>query len=288
MRNLIRANIARMMRDKVVWILMAAALVIGLIALYGQYKSVQENGYAAFPESSAMGAFVLVGIVLSRFAPLFIGTEYSDGAMRNKIAVGAKRAQLYLSNFITCAIAGLLIDFVYIIVLSAVGFALLGAATTPIATLLIWGLVGILLTLSWAAIFTLITMLITNKAVSAIFCLLLAIVALMVSNNMNMLLHEPEFYDGMVSNVAGAEETAEGETTEYSMQYVKNIPNPKYVPPEQRPVMQAIVDILPVGQAWQITNREVLQPWLLLLYSAVVIVLANGLGILVFRRKDLK
>lgn len=288
MRNLIRANFVRMLHDKVLWIMTAILVALGMIVLYGQYRTTQETNFSASLDSILLGVFLMVGVALAIFAPLFVGTEYSDGTMRNKLLVGAKRTHLYIANFSTCAIAGILMDIVWMIVVTIVGFFLLGPVTTPVLTLLLWIAIGILLTLSLAAIFTLITMLVTNKAVSAIICLSLSIVLLMVGYNLFILLHEPEFYDGMVSDVANTTDTEDEAQTQYSMQYVQNIPNPKYIPPEQRPFVQAVLDILPTGQAQQLTNREVPQPWLLLLYSAVTIAVANGLGIFAFRRKDLK
>lgn len=288
MRNLIRANFVRLMHDKVFWIVTAAVSLFGLFALLTQYQSFQETGITPSLDSICFGVFMMVGIAIAVFAPLFIGTEYSDGTMRNKLAAGAKRTHLYMANFITCAIAGLLIDFVYLIIVFSAGLALLGAVATPIVTLLTWIAIGILLTLSWAAIFTLITMLVTSKAVSAIACVLLAVVLMMAGSNLCMMLKEPEFYDGLVADVAGTMETESDAQTAYNMQYVERIPNPKYIPPEQRPFLQAIADILPTGQAQQVILLEVPQPWRLMLYSTVIIVIANGLGVFVFRRKDLK
>ncbi|MEA5004296.1 MAG: ABC transporter permease subunit [Christensenella sp.] len=288
MRNLIRANFVRLVHDKVFWIVTAALLILGFVILGGQYQAMKETDVTVFLESSILGVFLLVGIALAIFAPLFIGTEYSDGTMRNKLAAGAKRTHIYFAHFITCAIAGILIDVVYLAIISSLGFALLGTLVTPVTTLLIWIAVGILLTLSWAAIFTLITMLVTSKAVSAIVCVLLAVVLMVAGSNLCMSLKEPEFYDGMVSDVVNDAEAEDGMQTQYNMQYVEKIPNPKYIPPEQRPFVQAIADILPAGQAQQLTWLEVPQPWRLMLYSAAIIVIANGLGVFVFRRKDLK
>lgn len=288
MRNLIRANFVRLMRDKVFWILTAALLILGSIILGGQYQAVQETDIAVSLESSILGVFLLIGVAIAIFTPLFFGTEYSDGTMRNKLAAGAKRTHIYVANFITCSIAGILIDVVYLIVISFVGFALLGTITMPFATLLTWIAIGILLTLSWAAIFTLIAMLITSKAVSSIVCVLLAVVLMMAGSNLCMQLKEPEFYDGIVADVTDTVETESDAQTSYDMQYVEKIPNPKYIPPERRPFVQAVADVLPAGQAQQLIWLDVPQPWRLMLYSAAIILIANGIGVFVFRKKDLK
>ncbi len=288
MRNLIHAGFVRMMQDKVFWIMTIAMLALGLGVVGVQYASAQENGHTVLLDSCIFGAFLMVCVALAIFVPLFIGTEYSDGTMRNKLSTGAKRTHIYVANFITCALGGIIMELICVTAVAALGFALVGAVETPFATMLLRAAVGILLTLSLAAIFTLIAMLITSKAVSAIICLLISIVLLMVGNNLFTMLQEPEYYSGMVADTLGGAEMEDGEQGQYSMQYVENIPNPKYIKPEQRPLVQAIADILPTGQAQQLTSMNVQNPWLLMLYSAGIIVLFSSFGIFVFRRKDLK
>ena len=47
---------------------------------------------------------MLIGLVLSVFLPLFFGSEYSDGTIRNKLAAGHPRLSVYLANLITAVL----------------------------------------------------------------------------------------------------------------------------------------------------------------------------------------
>lgn len=55
----------------------------------------------------------LMGLVSAIFTSLFIGSEYSDGTIRNKLVVGHSRMRIYLANLIVCSIASILISLAY-------------------------------------------------------------------------------------------------------------------------------------------------------------------------------
>ncbi len=46
----------------------------------------------------------MIGVVIAIFTSLFLGVEYSEGAIRNKISMGHKRTAIYLSNLILTSI----------------------------------------------------------------------------------------------------------------------------------------------------------------------------------------
>ena len=50
-------------------------------------------------DNGFFGCALFIGIVMAVFCSLFIGTEYSEGTIRNKIIIGQKRGTVYLSNF---------------------------------------------------------------------------------------------------------------------------------------------------------------------------------------------
>ena len=55
-----------------------------------------------------------IAISASAFCSLFIGTEYSDGTIRNKLVVGHTRGTIYLSNLIVSMAAALFdVPFLY-------------------------------------------------------------------------------------------------------------------------------------------------------------------------------
>ena len=84
---------------------------------WGAFKSFLRNTASPIPVPAAITARLKRGIrqrwgVSSRltwiYCPvcsLYVGAEYSDGAVRNKLTVGHSRAAVYLANLIVCAAA---------------------------------------------------------------------------------------------------------------------------------------------------------------------------------------
>ena len=116
--------------------------------------------------SSISGVFFVgylpLSFVIAAFSSFFIGSEYSDGTLRNKLIVGSLREKIYLANFITVAACGLMMLLAYLGVCLAMGLPLLGGFLTDISTVLQWTGLGILLTLASAALITLLCMHIPN------------------------------------------------------------------------------------------------------------------------------
>ena len=97
---LLRANFYRLWRSaafRVSVLVMAAAAVFELAVSYPHraQPGILDNRYMIF--------VLMSGVVLSAFCSLFVGAEYSDGAIRNKIAAGHSRAAVYLANLLMTA-----------------------------------------------------------------------------------------------------------------------------------------------------------------------------------------
>ena len=64
--------------------------------------------------------------------------------------------------------------------------------------------------------------------------------------------------------------------------------SPYYIEGFKRTVSQFVIDLMPSGQSLQLSRMSALYYWPLLLYSLGVILVTNTVGILAFRKKDLK
>lgn len=209
------------------------------------------------------------------FAALFLGTGYSNGTMRNKLIIGSKRADIYLSNFITITLGSLVIHlakFVPTIVTACFGKSF-GMDANEFAADLITILFAIV---AADAFFALLGMLITSKSantaitITAVFVLIIGAVIILE------LLQMPEF----VSNF---------EITENGVTQTDPMPNPAYVPPgAKRDILTAVTDILPTGQIMQMEAGEPHNKELMPLWSLGVLAVTTAAGVAVFRKKDLK
>lgn len=275
MRKLLRANIARLKCGRLLWILIAAAPIMGLIACYNKYQMITVNKFPGTLDEIFFGAYPFWGIALAILASLFIGTEYSDGTIRNKLVVGRKRTDVYLANFITCAAIGAILNLIYLAVLCALGIPLIGPLQMEIARILVLLAVGLLVTVAFAAIFTLVSMLVTSRTISVLVCILGIVAAITGTLILRSQLDEPEFHSDAIL------------IKDNYVQETEPVPNPLYVGPEKRAVYETILDILPTGQAVQLWILDVERPWRMMLCSIAVIVLSNAAGVFFFRRKDL-
>lgn len=71
---------------------------LGIYISISNYSFSQTYGQTVVLDSNIFSHILLVPIVFSVFCSLFIGTEYSDGTIRNKIVVGHTRRAIYLAT----------------------------------------------------------------------------------------------------------------------------------------------------------------------------------------------
>mgnify|MGYP005771248435 CR=1 FL=1 len=277
MNKLLSANFSRMKKDKIFWIGIALMLCLGIFSNILYYK--QNIQYPECPITLDMGFFtpaMFIGIIASVFCSLFIGTEYSDGTIRNKISVGHSRTVIYLSNLIVCITACILMCLTFTVIYTAIGYFNLGWFKTDLKTIFIFLIAMLMIVVSNCAIFTLISMLSQNKAISAVVCILLAFGMLFLGTYISTTLNEPKTYESSYVNEEGEFVTGEAEA------------NPNYVGGMKRKVYEFINDFLPGGQSVQTANMSTKHPEIFILYSSVILVVTTSAGALIFRKEDLK
>ena len=106
MRRLLRANFARLLKNKLFWILTCAELFLGaLFPILHYMDNIDEN--SGWNMDSTIFIYALfVPLMVSLLTALFIGTDYSDGTMRNKLIAGHVRRKIYVANLISMLIYG--------------------------------------------------------------------------------------------------------------------------------------------------------------------------------------
>ena len=276
MRKLLRANFSRLKKSKVFWI--GIALMV-LWAAYGCINSYIEQMRYSVSRTLDMNLFnfaPVIGLFCAAFCSLFIGTEYSDGTIRNKLVVGHRRSNIYLSMLLVSIAAGILMSLTYLAVTCILGIPLFGmfhmAPTTALALLLC----SFVMTAAFCGIFTLLCMLNQNKAVSAVLCIVLAFLLLFAAVYIQSRLEEPELYSGYSLSVDGSIQMSDPE------------PNPFYLQGTRRQIYEFLNDFLPGSQGILIAQSITTHLWRLPLYSLLIAAITTGIGICLFRKKDLK
>ena len=96
MTNLLHANFTKLKRDKFFWLTLIVMLAWGLFAAGTQIEMKYKMDYATM-DSILFGYCWVVGIVCAIFSSMYIGSDYSDGTVRNKLIVGHKRCSIYFA-----------------------------------------------------------------------------------------------------------------------------------------------------------------------------------------------
>ena len=279
-RNLLSAGLFRLVRCKVFWLCCAVMAGLETAAMLSLSRQALEAAYFAGINSIDSGYFIfpaLVGFLSALVCAFFIGPEYGDGAMRNKIVTGCKRRDVYLSNLLLSCLASLVMCLAAIVPALSLGLPLLGgfrmgAQRAAFTTL------GILaLALAYAAIFTLLVMLIDNRTVSSVAALVLALLFLVAGTYFYNKLNAPPTVQGYELSING--ELVETEPT----------PNPAYVPEGPvREVYEFLDTFLPGGQSIHYCDLSADHVEDMIVCDAVIFLLTTAAGLALFRRKDLK
>lgn len=271
MHKLLSAGLYRLRKDKTFWGTLVTVFLISIIVMvFGIRRG--NAGSATNLDDYYFYLLPALGLFCAFFTGLFIGTEYTDGTMRNKIVVGHTRAEIYLSNFIVCLIA--CEGFVGAWLAGGlIGIPAMGVWKSGYAVLL-YIVLAVLLTAAMTAVFAVVCMSAARRN-AAVWTILLFLFLLFIASYLYNHLCEPEMSSGVMMTANG-------------VQMMEPSPNPDYIGGTRRIVYQFIVDALPTGQSILINNQELGRPLLSAVSSVVIALLTTFGGVVHFRKKDLK
>lgn len=194
----------RMVREKIFLLAVAVTLLLSLFISLTNAPTLAEwakDGENYSLEDCYYNLAPLLGLIYASFVNLFLGVEYSDGTLRNKLIAGHSRNSVFLSYFIISAIGCLIIMTAWLIG-GLPGLFYFDGFSFGWKSYVLYALVSACGALLFAAIFTTITMLIPNKAVSAVASLILWFVLLYIGSKILSILYPPEI-DPNPDNVGG-------------------------------------------------------------------------------------
>ncbi len=277
MNKLLNAGFARLRKNKLFWLLLIFSIGLALVMIYTRYSDMKVYGDVIEVEQIMLNYSTIVGIVIAVFTSIFLGVEYSDGVIRNKISTGHKRVNIYVSNLLITSVTSLFSYILFIVIAAIIGIPLFGSITMSISKLLM--LLGCIFVtvIAYSGIFTFVAMMISNKAITAIVSIMLAFGMMIAALSCLNILQAPEFFE---SAVITNQETG-------SVEIIKE-PNPKYPSEEKKKVCQTLLDINPAGQMFQLAGRAAPDFKVLPLYSLGEFIVFAGAGILLFKKKELK
>lgn len=288
MSKLLCAGFSRLKKDKFFWSGMLFMFLYPIISYISTYLNFKDSiyDYERHLENYFFNYTMFAGILAAVFCSMFIGTEYSDGAIRNKLIVGHSRIAVYLSNYIISVAAILFMCIDYMVTALLIGIPLFGFFKMGFSTIL--GFIGysIMMVLAYAGIFTLLAMLNSNKSTNAVLSILLIIVMTFGASYISSRLAEPEMENIFSYSVSAfGEEGAEG-IPDSGFEQRKN---PYYLEGKKREVYEFMYDFLPPGQSMQFVQLTACETaWRWPLCSFAIAAVTTTAGVFLFRKKDLK
>ena len=187
------------------------------------------------------------------FVPLFLGTEHSDKTIRNKIISGHTRWEIYSASLVSAAVGVLIICLTPLVTAFIMALPFGGHLGSSPAEFALSLTILIAANMAMCGIYLISAMLVTSRANNIVLTLVIWFGAIFITATIDELLKSPQLSDSVLKKI-----------------------------------LRCAYDITPVGQVLQLQIGECRNAGLFPVYSLLVIMAATGLGLLFFRRKDLK
>ena len=280
MRRMIAAQSYRLIHEKGFWGGLAVTILYALAVLaFSAYAMINNGRSIALDQLYFYGygldSFIPVaGLVLAAVISFFVGTEYSSQTLRNALIIGRTRTEIYLSHYAVSLIVALIYQGVYALIVVLVGWPVFGGFHLSGALIGLGTLIGVLALAAYCALFNAVGLLSSSRTVSSIGCLCGVMLTMFLCFFLNTKLQEPEWIEAL--------EMRDGSSQVYTLA------NPSYLNPSQRRFVQGVIDSLPSGQSLQLSGLNCGHWAVLPPISLIGIVLVQGIGLLLFQRKELR
>ena len=245
MSRLLRANFSRLFKSKILYLCIC---VQGIITFFAVFPYRADFSVEKIISENALSSMLFSAV----FVPLFLGTEYSDKTIRNKIISGHTRVEIYSANLISAVTGTAMICLAPLVTALIMALTFNGHPGNSPAELTLHFIVLTAANAAMCGIYLISAMLVTSKANNVVATLAIWFGSGFITAFIDELLKMPQLSDGVLKKF-----------------------------------LRYAYDITPVGQALQIQIGECQNAKIFPVYSLLVIAAATGLGILIFKRKDL-
>lgn len=270
MYKLLKAGLFRLRKDIIFWIFTFFTLGIAGFTLF-RYN---PNEYIL---DRFVNEFIMyIGIFIAIFVSIFVGKEHSEGIIRNKIIVGHKRINIYLSNLIISVITTIFYELIYLILMLIIGIPLFGKLQMPVSEFAMSILNIFLVIIAYCSIFNFITMLSSEVTISTTICIIIFIVMFVIVSALSLTVNTSKYITDTFWDEQGQPHIISQEL------------NPNYPGEEKIKIAKTIYYFIPQGQANDIANGKTEDLSEFPIYSIALIVLVNLGGIYSFNKKELK
>lgn len=276
MNNLIGANFDRLFKSKIFRFALLAVAAFTLFTVNMECTVALQNNSDKGFEEVAFRMLPYFGIFIACYLSIFLGTDYSDMTVRNKLISGHSRREVYGANLFVCCAASLILFAVWAAIAFCVSAAYYGTASVN-ATVLGKLSAGIFTVLSLTSIFAALAQTAGGRREAVVAAIILALVIVLMGSYFYNALCEPQTI-------------AEGVyiSAEEGVVIGPEKPNPAYVGGNMRAVYQAMLIVVPAGQQILIACEKIENPVTMIAASLAICLLVTAAGYMIFAKKDLK
>lgn len=278
MRKLLNSESRHIVRSKLFWLeVLFFAGFSAFVVMVNYSPAVQNSEYPIYLDDVFFKLYQMMGFAFAVCISLIVGTEYSDGVIRNKLIVGHTRENIYFSTLLLHMALTLLMIVIHGVVSYGLGHLLFGGFQAECSRVVYIIVCSTLANLAFVALFVSIAMNVSNKAVTVVVTMVLYIAILYATAFIGARLSAEEMtYDGIRILSDG------------TMQLGELVKNPNYVSGMTRTVYEFFYDLSPEGQIIQMQSDEFIPCVRIPVLSGVLILLHTAVGYLLFRKKDIK
>ena len=192
MTNMLRADFIRLKKSFAFRVSLIGMLMLASFFMYMQATAMD---YTVPLSRVIFLPLSMYGVVMAAFVSIFVGTDFSDGCIRNKLLTADRRSNVVMSQIIVSCVACVIVYMVVTAFTVGIG-QFFFENNVDSATFLTYFLLGIGMSLVTGCLFSVTTLLCANKTHAVILCMGLAFGMLFLCLHTNALLVQPEYKDG--------------------------------------------------------------------------------------------
>lgn len=278
MRKLLNSEIQHIFKSKLFWFeILFFAGFSAFIVMINYSPAVQSSENPIYLDDIFFNFYQMMAFAFAICISMTVGTEYSDGVIRNKLIVGHTRRNLYFSTLLLHTAVSFLMIVIHGVVSYGLGYLMFGGFQMEFSQLVYIITCSTLANFVFVTLFVGISMNSSNKAVTVVLTMVLYIAILYLTAFVGARLAAEEMtYDGIHILADG------------TMQLGELIKNPNYVSGMTRTVLEFIYDLIPTGQIIQMQADKFVPCVQFPVLSVVLIVLNTAVGYLLLCKKDIK
>lgn len=294
MNRLLRADFSRLFKRKLFWAEALFMIAYSIMNIFTSLMDGKQYGVVYYTEGNLFAGGMLGAFCMMVLVPFFIGAEYSDKTIRNKLIVGHGKEKVFLSNVITMLAAGGILLTLWNISFLTMGSLLLGFKNSFLEDALLCIEVYLAL-FTVIVLFVIVSMFITSRYVSVtvgigIF-LFLFIYSISTIERLKAQEYLVEYFtqDGEYVNLDDGIIIA-GDDSEafFSSLVKKEVQNPSYISDGfGREALKTYLKVSPVAQLVGLCGYfETGFVWYIVSDNILILLLTFG-GAWIYRRKEI-